>query len=49
VKGSRRTLKELLLEGIRRRDPDTAAGMTLVTRNVADVERTGVACLDPFA
>lgn len=23
--------------------------MTLVTRNVADVERTGVRCLDPFA
>jgi toxin FitB len=26
-----------------------AAGMTLVTRNVADVERTGVDFLDPFA
>jgi predicted nucleic acid-binding protein len=24
------------------------AGLTLVTRNVADVERTGVALLDPF-
>ncbi len=23
-------------------------GLTLVTRNVADVERTGVRCLDPF-
>jgi toxin FitB len=26
-----------------------AAGMTLVTRNVADVERTGVDVIDPFA
>jgi predicted nucleic acid-binding protein len=26
-----------------------AAGMTLVTRNVADVDRTGVDYLDPFA
>jgi toxin FitB len=26
-----------------------AMGMTLVTRNVADVERTGVELLDPFA
>ena len=26
-----------------------ATGMTLVTRNVADIERTGVDYLDPFA
>lgn len=26
-----------------------ASGMTLVTRNVADIERTGVDYLDPFA
>jgi len=25
------------------------AGLTLATRNVADVERTGVACVNPFA
>ncbi|HSK75668.1 MAG TPA: PIN domain-containing protein [Thermoanaerobaculia bacterium] len=24
-------------------------GLTLVTRNVKDVERTGVACLNPFS
>lgn len=26
-----------------------ALGLTLATRNVTDVERTGVACLDPFS